>query len=1010
MADGTVIYEIKGDNSGFQKSVGETEKIASGGWEKIQSAGKVAFAAIGAAVVAVGAAMVSVGKQGIAAFAEYEQVSGGAKLVWGEAYDYIAAKAATAYADVQMSTTDYLTQVNGLAVGLKESMGGSEQAAAELANKIITAEADVVAAMGISQDAAQNAFNGIMRGNYTMLDNLGVGIKGTKEGMQEVIDKVNEWHEANGRATRYNMDNLADQQAALVDYIEMVGLSGYAHAEAADTISGSLASTQAAWQNLLAGMGDAEADFDTLLDNFMSSVENLAKNVSPVIENMLPRLVSAFSTLTSNFLPQAISMITAMLPSFTQAAVDIIQALANALIANASTLLKCGFDLILNLVSGIGQNLPQLLPAAVDAVVEFADYVANNADKVADCAVELMTGLATGLIQAIPHLVAAVPEIVSALLSALLRELDNMLGITGDYIVSGLDAVSAEAQYMAGIGGEDTGKSFGDGAIAGVGRKGDEVTNAWANVTGIAGSKADFLAGEYGVKTGTTFDDKTASSVKSGSGKVSGAATGMVNSAISSGKSSAAGASAIGAQIGAGVERGIKGYVQRVASAAANLVSQALAAAKARAAIASPSKVFKEEVGEMISLGVADGIEAYSPFVRDKMKSALGMTLSVAKDKAHDFEEIGRVILENVQNGLDAGKDELYALAESYVMELYDVVKNENGEYEGDYADVAKKTMEAFGKGMEAGYGVVYDALQDELNTITSEYTQKYNEVIKARDDLEKRLSSAGDTFRFYTEKSGYMYAVTGDLDYQIEKMQEYSDAITMLSEREIPEGLWNQILEMDMDKGTAAAKRLLAMTDTQFEAFIAKWQQKQELARQIASKTYQDKLDALDVEFKQKAEELFETVEGDFYNIGVDTMQGWMEGMESQLPKLEATVRRIARNVIAETKKTLAVASPSKVFAEIGEFVDQGLAVGIEDATEIPVKSTTRMVHDVINTAFEFPSLQSLTGAISVPTAGERTIYIYNTLTGTMEADGFTLANIVLRNLDDAAAFTLRG
>lgn len=189
-------------------------------------------------------------------FAEFEQLAGGTELMFGDAADYVMQKSEEAYRTVQMSQNDYLQQVNGFAVGLKTALGGNEQAAAELAHKIITAEADIVAATGNSQEAVQNAFNGIMKSNYTMLDNLQLGITPTKEGFQEVIDKVNEWNAANGNATHYMIDNLADCQAALVDYVEMQGLAGYASNEAGSTIQGSWSSVLALFENIKTKVGE----------------------------------------------------------------------------------------------------------------------------------------------------------------------------------------------------------------------------------------------------------------------------------------------------------------------------------------------------------------------------------------------------------------------------------------------------------------------------------------------------------------------------------------------------------------------------------------------------------------------------------------------------------------------------------------------------------------------------------------------------------------------------------
>ena len=247
----------------------------------------LASGAIIAGVKKLAGVVADVGKAAYTSYARYEQLAGGAQLMFGDAYDFVAEKAKNAYKTVQMSQNDYLQQVNGFATGLKTALGGNVQAAAELADKVITAEADVVAATGNTQEAVQNAFNGIMKSNFTMLDNLQLGITPTKEGFQQLIDKVNEWNAENGEATAYTIDNLADCQAALVDYIEMQGLAGYAANEAAGTIEGSTASMKAAWQNLATGMADSSADMEGLTQDFVDSVFTAGKNIIPRVQQIV---------------------------------------------------------------------------------------------------------------------------------------------------------------------------------------------------------------------------------------------------------------------------------------------------------------------------------------------------------------------------------------------------------------------------------------------------------------------------------------------------------------------------------------------------------------------------------------------------------------------------------------------------------------------------------------------------------------------------------------------------
>ena len=181
MADSKVIFKILGDNSEYQKSLDDTEKKSKGFFGKLSSAAGTTMKAIGAATLAAGAAAIKLGKDVAEAYGELEQLRGGAELMFGTAYETVAKNASEAYKTVQMSQNEYLQQVNGFATGLKEALGGNEEAAAELAHGIVKAEADIVAATGNSQEAVQNAFNGIMKSNYTMLDNLQIGIKPTKD-------------------------------------------------------------------------------------------------------------------------------------------------------------------------------------------------------------------------------------------------------------------------------------------------------------------------------------------------------------------------------------------------------------------------------------------------------------------------------------------------------------------------------------------------------------------------------------------------------------------------------------------------------------------------------------------------------------------------------------------------------------------------------------------------------------------------------------------------------------
>ena len=404
--------------------------------------GLATAAKVGAsAVVAAGAAIVAIGKQAVEQYAEYEQLVGGAELMFGDAYDFVAEKAKNAYSTVQMSQNDYLKQVNGFATGLKTALGGNAQAAAELADKIVNAEADVVAATGASQEMVQNAFNGIMRSNYVMLDNLQLGITPTKEGFQEVIDKVNEWNAANGEATNYVIDNLADAQSALVDYIEMQGLQGYAANEAADTIQGSLASMRGAWQNLLTGVADDNANFEVLVSNFVDSLVGVGANIIPRINIVIQGLTQLITESSQTIIPLAVETLLQNLPAIVAAGMDLIMALVNGILDNIDLLIDCTLELIDVVVNKLIENLPKLI----------------------DGGIRLIIALGIGLIEAIPQLVGKIPEIITAIIEGFASGASRILDI-GKNIVEGVwQGIKNAAKWL-----KDKIFGFFDGIIGGV--------------------------------------------------------------------------------------------------------------------------------------------------------------------------------------------------------------------------------------------------------------------------------------------------------------------------------------------------------------------------------------------------------------------------------------------------------------------------------------------------------------------------------------------------------------
>ena len=118
-----------------------------------------------------------------------------------------------------------------------------------------------------------------------MLDNLKLGFGGTKEEMQRLLDEAEKLS-----GIHYDIGNYADIVNAIHVIQTEMDITGTTAKEAEGTISGSIAAFKSSVSNLLAGMGDANADVDQLTDNVVEAFKTMAGNIIPILQNIWDHL------------------------------------------------------------------------------------------------------------------------------------------------------------------------------------------------------------------------------------------------------------------------------------------------------------------------------------------------------------------------------------------------------------------------------------------------------------------------------------------------------------------------------------------------------------------------------------------------------------------------------------------------------------------------------------------------------------------------------------------------
>ena len=318
--------------------------------------------------------------------------------------------AENAYKTAGLSANEYMETVTSFSASLLQSLDGDTKAAASAADMAITDMADNANKMGTSMEMIQNAYQGFAKQNYTMLDNLKLGYGGTKEEMERLLADA---EKLSGQ--KFDISSYAD----IVDAIHVVqtemGITGTTAKEAATTIQGSTASMKSAWANLVTGLADDSADFDTLMSNFVDSVVTVGENIIPRIQTTINGITQLVSAASTTIVPLVVDTLMQNLPSLLTAGVDLVFALVNGMLDNIDTVIGCVLQLIDVIVDKLIENLPKLIEGGV----------------------RLIIALTGGLIKAIPQLVKNIPAIIAAIVKGFVAGTSQILEV-GKNIVRGI--------------------------------------------------------------------------------------------------------------------------------------------------------------------------------------------------------------------------------------------------------------------------------------------------------------------------------------------------------------------------------------------------------------------------------------------------------------------------------------------------------------------------------------------------------------------------------------------
>lgn len=458
-------FDGKNLTASVQQQTKEVEKASSKiktALGKVGNAAKTAGKAIGVAIAAgvatASAAVIKLGKDSLNAFADYEQLVGGVETLFKDGSETIFNYANEAYKTAGLSANQYMEQATSFSARLIQGLGGDTAKAAEYANKAIVDMSDNANKMGTSIEMIQSAYQGFAKQNYTMLDNLKLGYGGTASEMARLINDSGVLGNSIKVTAKTVNDVSFDKMIEAIHKVqENLGITGTTAQEAADTVSGSINTMKAAWQNLLVAMGSEDYDWPTAVDGFVESLTNVVKNIGPRI--MI--IAGGIAELVKELAP----VITQMIPKFIQ------------------TLLPPVLQAIIQLAVALIPMIPQIIQIIVNALVQNMPLIIQ------------------GLMEIIPQLVGMIPAFVGAALQIFGAVASALLGKIGEWFGNLFGKIGQALPYLwaivsAWLGGvfENIGKIF--EAIWAIITSGAQ--GAWEGIMSIFGAVAEFFGNIFG--------------------------------------------------------------------------------------------------------------------------------------------------------------------------------------------------------------------------------------------------------------------------------------------------------------------------------------------------------------------------------------------------------------------------------------------------------------------------------------------------------------------------------
>lgn len=259
-----------------KQQMGDLGKTASSQGKQVSSSigGMVKKYALLAAAIATTYKVI---KSSTKEFGDFEQNVGGAKAIFGDYAGYVQKKAVDAANTMGMSMNEYMKTLNKIGA-IMQGSGMGQAESLQMTAEWMQRAADQASVMGVTTTEAMDAITAAAKGNFMLMDNIGVKMNAT------TLEAY-----ALSKGIKQSYDSMTEAQKVGLAYELFLERTNYAAGnfarEGATTLNGSLATLKANFANLGAMLGQAFAPVIMQVAQFISNY------LIPALQAVIPYVI-----------------------------------------------------------------------------------------------------------------------------------------------------------------------------------------------------------------------------------------------------------------------------------------------------------------------------------------------------------------------------------------------------------------------------------------------------------------------------------------------------------------------------------------------------------------------------------------------------------------------------------------------------------------------------------------------------------------------------------------------